>query len=260
MARISGMNDIHRLHHLSTHHKRLPQSPAGVGESGLRPVRLVCASRLCGGRASAGGPAVFFSAGRSFVARGPFPRSFCAGRCVLRRVRFGSAARLPRRVRPAGAFVRPGGRFVRPAVAFGVARRLRRIRYPRRRGIDPRDTAPVRAAVGWRLLRWRAGGQKRRGGGVGGVPRRVCSAFVGCVWWRCSRRLFALVADRLRSRSPEGGEFTVRPPTSVSAPARPHRGHARHSVYGRRSRWVHSRLIGGYSERGERNPEIRAKE
>ena len=137
--------------------------------------------------------------GVCFVARGPFPRSFCAGRCVLRRVRFGSAARLPRRVRPAGAFVRPGGRFVRPVVAFGVARRLRRIRYPRRRGIDPRDTAPVRAAVGWRLLRWRAGGQRRRGGGAGGLPRRVCSAFVGCVWWRCSRRLFALVADRWRS-------------------------------------------------------------
>lgn len=170
-------------HHLSTHHKRLPQSPAGVGESGLRPVRLVCASRLCGGRASAGGPAVFFSAGRSFVARGPFPRSFCAGRCVLRRVRFGSAARLPRRVRPAGAFVRPGGRFVRPVVAFGVARRLRRVRYPRRRGIDPRDTAPVRAAVGWRLLRWRAGGQSGAaaclGVGRAGFARRLLGAFGG---------------------------------------------------------------------------------
>ena len=186
---------------------RLPQSPAGVGESGLRPVRLVCAGRSCGGRASAGGPAAFFSAGRSFVARGPFPRSFCAGRCVLRRVRFGSAARLPRRVRSAGAFVRPGGRFVRPVVAFGVARRLRRNRYPRRRGIDPRDTAPVRLAVGWRLLRWRAGGHSGAAACLGvcraGFARRFLGAFGG-VWRVFVRHLvacvFALCDDQFPQR------------------------------------------------------------
>ena len=68
-----------RPHHLSTHHKRLPQSPAGVGESGLRPVRLVPAGRSFGGRASAGGPAAFVSAGRLFCGAGPLPSLVLCG-------------------------------------------------------------------------------------------------------------------------------------------------------------------------------------
>ena len=64
-----------------------PAVPRPVGESGLWPVRLVCAGRSFGGRAPVGGPAAFFSAGRSFVARGPFPRLFLRGVCSACRVR-----------------------------------------------------------------------------------------------------------------------------------------------------------------------------
>jgi len=140
-----------------------PARPAKAGKSGLWPVCPVClvpACRSFGGGRSPGVPRFVFSA-RFFCLAGPLPslvRPFGGVRLAgFARLRWRP---LPRPVRPAFAFVRPGGRFVRCGGGVCVARGLRRIRYPRRRGHFPRDTAPVRASVGWRLASLARRGKK----------------------------------------------------------------------------------------------------
>lgn len=65
-----------------------------------------------------------------------------------------------------------------------VARGLRRIRYPRRRGHFPRDTAPVRASVGWRLASLARRGKKAARRRCRGLAAPGLLGVFGCVWWR----------------------------------------------------------------------------
>lgn len=184
-------------------------SPRPSGKSGQkRPSAcLPCLPRSCVSfvrrRPLSGGPAFRFF-GPFFCLAGPLPslvRPFGGVRLAgFARLRWRP---LPRPVRPAFAFVRPGGRFVLCGGGVCVARGLRRIRYPRRRGHFPRDTAPVRASVGWRLASLARRGKK--------AARRRCRGLaapglLGVFWVR----LVAFGVKIARRSAVQGASFGSR--------------------------------------------------
>lgn len=157
---------------------KAPAAPARCAES------LRCPRRLCGSfvrrRCAPGAALVFVVRGVCSCSAAPslarFVRvvAFSAGSAAA------SLAPLPcRRVRPR-PFSR--GRAFRPSrSSFRLASPAAAHKVPPPRGDFPRDTAPVRASVGWRLLRWRAGGKRRaalcRGlCRAGFSPVRLCGA------------------------------------------------------------------------------------
>lgn len=171
---------------------RLPQPPP-VARNRFA-VRAVCAGRSSGGGALRG-RLLFLSCGALVLAPPPLPLLVLCG--ALRSPPGPLRLRLPRCLAAACVLVLSlaVGRFVLPGRPFGLPRRLRRIRYPRRAGISPVTPRPfVRPSGGVCFVG--APGESGARLFAGGSAARVSRLFV-CA----GRRVLSFVRPSVASAS-----------------------------------------------------------